>query len=59
MKSALIQISEAQRAALHAVLEPMEKRGELPPALEFWPAMLAQLPRDEAENPGCVNGFCL
>lgn len=51
-----ICIDEAQRAALAIVLGAF---GSLPDALEYWPEMLADLPREEAETPGLLHGFCL
>jgi len=59
MTSFTIAISPEQASALESVLRPLEEAGSLPEALEYWPSMLANLPKDEAETPGILHGFCL
>jgi hypothetical protein len=53
-----IDISEAQRVAL---LELVKASGADKPdaALEYWVAMLEELPKEETENPNVLHGFCL
>ncbi len=49
-------IDEDQRAALAALLAAA---GPLPEALEYWVEMLADVPVNEAADPGIGHGFCL
>jgi hypothetical protein len=51
-----IQIDEAQRAA---PLELIKNRVVIPAddPLEYWDAMLAELPEVEASDPGTTHGF--
>lgn len=61
MTAYTIRISEDQRAALLKLFDTgtgQELAGDGKP-LECWPAMLEQLPQDEAEDPDCIHGFCL
>lgn len=53
-----IVIDEPMREAL---LELIRSTGADRPGtpLEYWDAMLAALPADEAAAPGTVHGFCL
>lgn len=50
-----IMINEDQRIDL---LEMIKKNGETE-ALEYWEGMLSDLPKEEAESPGILHGFCL
>lgn len=57
----LLMINEEQRKALLEVLtgaEPEEHSGKDQP-LEYWVAMLEGLPKQEAESPSVIHGFCL
>ena len=63
----LININESQRLELLKLVktintnEPGENidpiTGEHP--LNYWEGMLTHLPKDEAEQPGIIHGFCL
>ena len=58
MTSYLIAISEEQRLALVELVRASNAdRTDAP--LEYWEAMLTGLPKEEAEAPRCVHGFCL
>ena len=57
-----IAISEEQRVALHKILVDAGLTGhtfasEHP--LAYWVEMLADLPKNERENPNVLHGFCL
>lgn len=56
-----LRISEEQRAALLALLNQHgagTSESDADP-LCYWQSMLRQLPKDEAEQPGIMHGFCL
>jgi len=59
VKTYTIIISEDQRKALHAIINanPAMTAENMP--LEYWLAMLANLPKDETESPEVIHGFCL
>lgn len=53
-----IQINDEQRTALRDLIAASDAdRSDAP--LEFWVAMLDDLPKVESENPGTLHGFCL
>lgn len=56
-----IAINEEQRAALLALLSAVDSPAFLGPdaPLEYWVEMLADLPVQEASDPGVLHGFCL
>lgn len=54
-----IMISDEQRLALLALIDSAPAVSALDAPLEYWPAMLAELPAVEADHPGCLHGFCL
>lgn len=51
-------ISDDQRRALAALIKDAnaDKPGS---ALEYWEAMLEQMPADEADHPHMIHGLCL
>ena len=53
-----IIISEEQRVALLALIKATKADAPDQP-LEYWDAMLTELPSVELAHPGCHNGFCL
>jgi hypothetical protein len=59
--SYIINISESQRQALLHLIKTSTDRldfiGEDKP-LEYWEDMLSDLPKQEAEHPGVIHGFC-
>lgn len=56
-----IMINEEQRLALIEILAnlPTNHYETAGAPLEFWTAMLEELPEIEAKHPGVLHGFCL
>ena len=52
-----IKINEAQRTLLHIVLNALAKSGEADDDDLEMLGMIAALPADEQEDPGCVHDF--
>lgn len=61
MASYLIAIDESQREALAFLLASPAGAAlvALDGPLEYWPEMVRDLPKEEAESPGVIHGFCL
>ena len=55
----LLAIDEAQRLALMSLINNHGAAFVQPDGpLEFWHDMLLDLPKNEMESPGIINGFC-
>jgi len=63
MATFTIQINEEQRAFLERatllLLSSMPRTDESRDELHLLYGMLADLPKEEAESPGCLHGFTL